>query len=151
MSAPLLVTLILLTLNLVLLYRSNRKRKYGIYPGWISIVIFVLFAGYYESGLIINSNFERPSVKNYRKNVEGSIKYRKSMSDYEYKNLQIEQKISEHRNYLTYFYIAAKIQCIIAICFSIFGLLFVTGRNKFYWIITSIYAVVISVFYLLID
>lgn len=144
MSLTLIFILILFALNVPFLIWSNRKRKYGIYPGWISILTFVLLLGYYSSVMIMNSRAEPPAVKSFKKGTAGMQAYNKSMLDYGQKNIEAEQKIAQYLNYVPNFFLAVKIQCFIAFSFSIFGLLYVSNRNRFYWMLILIYTIVLT-------
>ena len=148
MFTALIITLLLLTLNLPFLMWSNRKRKYGIYPGWISILTFIVLLGYYSSVIIFNSETERPTVKSFTKGDKGVLEYNKSIAKYAENNFKSEQKIAHYLSFVPYLFLATKIQCFIALILSIYGLLIVNNRNQFYWTLIFVYTGVLPALFL---
>lgn len=135
----------LIAINLFLIIRSDRKKKYGIYPVWISAVVFASLLGYYVIGNLIYINPERPALTKTKNSYKGLYNYEKKTKGYLYLNEKVEKNIVEYLKYNSYFFVAAKTQCLIAFIFSLIGLLFVEGRKNFYILTTISFLVLIPV------
>lgn len=143
MLTYIIIPVILITLNFIFISRSNRKRRYGVFPGRITLLLISITTIYYFSVLIFNGIQPAPSLKKQRKGTSLEV-YQKELNQYLNQYNKREENLNTHLKYVNYLYKSSVIQGLIAFVFSLYGLATEPRRRRFYWITTASYAVSLS-------
>lgn len=139
------IAIILTLINAIIIKRSNRKRKYGIFPGRISLILISLLSSYYFTVIIVNTTNQSLPVLVKHKKEEALEIYQKELNEYINNYNTKEKNLATHFKYIHYLYSAVIIQGFIALLLAIYGLITIPRRRKFYWIISISYVLVLSI------
>lgn len=126
-----LIFIILAVINIVAVLISNRKRKYGLFPAKLFLVLFIAL----WIGKILVYFYIDKKVQDYQL---GEIQILGDFKDYStgksvgYVTKGLKTSTIKSVYYLRYIIRIASVQSIIAFCLAIYGLLAVYNRNEYY-------------------
>jgi hypothetical protein len=143
-----LLIILLLAINFYLVHRSNRKRKYGVYPAWISSVLtamftlYALYIFYPSHPVLTDSAAETADIS--------SSDYAAQSDSYAFQRTKLEEeaRINSLSPALTILTKAVVIQYIIGILSALYGLIAIKGRKKFYFVCCSGYVLGFSLLFI---
>lgn len=139
----------LIIINLYFIYKSNRKRKYGIFPGRISIIITSIFCIYYFIIVVMSTNNQIPKTPPKKKTEISYEEYQKELNEYWNAYAKRENKLSIHFSILQQIYFATTVQMGIGLVCCIYGLIMIKSRKNFYLATTGLFlAAIITTIYL---
>ncbi|MFI5149164.1 MAG: hypothetical protein ACHQRM_05480 [Bacteroidia bacterium] len=137
----------LFLVNFVLILKSKRKKKYGIYPGVVALVlavavtVFSLYAGaslHHPGTLPHSPGRSRQEEKIYLSEARLEV-LRKEDGD------RLKSLIPVYHFLIN----LMKVQLVVSLLFGIWGLILTSGRTKFYTLIIILYACCIPGLFLL--
>ena len=144
MLALIIIILILLLSNFILVNRSKRKRKFGIYPGRLTVAILSVVSLYCFFVIITSTNQAAPIFKKGKKE-SSLIVYQNELNNYMKSYNEKEKGLTKQLKNIRYLYLSLIVQLFIALILSVFGLITVPRRKRFYWITTISYVLGLSV------
>ena len=141
-------TLIVLIFDVLLILKSKRKKKYGVYPGFgtltlIGIICVLIFYVFYSA-----PTSERPLRYQYQHKKYGGELYEIALKNYQVEELENMARLESSKPYFSLLFRCLKIQLFIGLALSIYGKVMTTRRDLFYLISISSYAIVLAVVFL---
>ncbi|HXC05775.1 MAG TPA: hypothetical protein VNZ86_13530 [Bacteroidia bacterium] len=138
--SALIACIVLFVLNFWLVWKSKRKKRFGIYPGRICLLLIGLFLIFailvyvtlHNTPPPVNSPIARKSIS-----VE---QYYASRAHYASDKLEDAQKLLYWSPVYGFLILLIKFQLILTFLSGLIALLRVSGRNKFYYLIIGISA-----------
>ncbi len=130
-----LAAVILIIFNLLLINRSERKKRFGIFPLYLSMfmtVLLILFTGTVRLATHPNS---APSMSDFEKGAHAKERFEEAMSQYEMAKQEDEDRQDSIGPYISIAFLVTRIQFCIAFVLGIFGLITVSGRSNYYYAI----------------
>lgn len=143
MWLKIVIPILLIIVNFYFIYKSNRMRRYGIFPGRISIVLTSALCIYYFLVVFSISNNQLPKVPPKKKAEISNDTYQKELNEYWEAYAKKENKFSFHFNILQELYYATAVQIGISLICSAYGLITIKRRRDFYIITTGMFLVAI--------
>jgi hypothetical protein len=137
----------ILIFDVVIVYRNNRKRKFGIFPGYFTLILLFITGLFWFYTAFLNTTFDKPLPKSFKKDKIGYALYDEEQSKYAYKQEDAKRQIRASKPMLFLLLDGIKIQCIIALAFSLLGRMTVSGRNSFYHFLIVLYLAALGLFY----
>jgi hypothetical protein len=134
-------TLLLIIPNFLFIRRSNRKKRYGIFPGRISIGMTILLLIMWG---IIHFSFHgttQPTLGTFAKGSHAVERYQDARSQYERDQEEDEERLQSLSPYFSVGLLVLKVQFFIAVSCIIFALATVSGRNRFYYVCLFLHVV----------
>jgi ABC-type sugar transport system permease subunit len=125
--------IILIIPNFMLIKRSKRKKRFGLFPLRISLVLFgvlLVFAGVVKFSLHSTS---QPSLTGYARGAHATDRFEDARNEYERNKADDDDRKQAIAPYFSMAFIVVRIQLCIALGFSLFALLTISGRNNFYY------------------
>jgi|GEM_PF-3392845 hypothetical protein len=144
-----LVSIVLLIGNFLLVKRSKRKKKYGKYPGFVSLgMVLILLI----MVLILELSLHKaimPSVIVPRGKVYSQVDYARKTMEYNQTQAYNTGQEKAFEPAFVFLILALRIQLCIALLFAFSAFYQVSGRNKFYYLIVTLNALGIGLTFLL--
>ena len=150
------LSVLLLIINIVWVRIRKRKKRFGIFPGIISIVVMAIFGGYAFYLMLSHSHksFNPKIVVDYKAKAKGDVSASNMyMANYRAERAKYDQKQAHkeyHMSKLDILKDLCGVQSVYAFFFCIWGLFNVGNRDKFYTILGVIHFA-LAIFFLFTD
>jgi hypothetical protein len=142
-----LLILSILVFDVALVYRSNRKRKFGIYPGMNTLLLLAVTGLFWTYTLFTNMELNKPVAAAYKKNQMGYVLFDQAENKYALEAAEASREILKSRTVLFSLLARVKLQCFIALGLAILGRILVSRRNNFYHFLILLYIVALGLCY----
>lgn len=128
-----LTAVILFISNFLLIKRSLRKKRYGLFPLYVTgglIALLLLFTGIIRISLHAT---HAPEMSGFARMPHAMERYEEAQSLYQRNKEEDDDRLEQTAPYLSIGLKVIKIQVCIALVFVGFALLIISGRNNFYY------------------
>jgi len=141
MLIKIIIIVFIFFINFYFIRKSNRKRRYGLIPGWISISLTTLVGISYFIIIITSTQKPIPEMSNKKKGESALNQYQEELQVYMQHYNEREKKISTYLKFVDYLYFSAIVQFSLSWILGIYGLVMMDRRKLFYTYITIAYTI----------
>jgi hypothetical protein len=135
--------------NFMLINRSKRKKRYGIFPLYVTscmVLVLLIFEGVIH--LTLHST-PQPSMSSFAKLPHAIERFNDADSEYQRDKADDDDRLEHTAPLLSIGLKILKVQLFISLGFILFALLTISGRNNFYYSVLLINLLCLSTAFLL--
>lgn len=146
MTFTIIICLLILANAIPIFIFSYRKRKYGIYPGIIFAILFGAYLVYYvlPYKMAVDTKisvYESDPSQSKKKIASAILANSNSLAN---QSSELEEKLHTHMDILDILIKICYTQSIICILLSLWGLISISGRNRFYLQLIGIHGILLG-------
>ncbi|HEV7229711.1 MAG TPA: hypothetical protein VGO45_00200 [Bacteroidia bacterium] len=126
----------LLLISFLLVYFIRSSRTFAIYPGTVSVLLFLTLGGYLMYMIFTTNPGAPPRIKDYKTSLFLK-KYAKDQNTYIYRTREIQDNMDNYLSNIAFLVDLLVFQSVVCIVAAIVGMKMVPARKSYYrWALT---------------